>query len=263
MAHTGEKKTAPAAQVQHASLAAALAAFIGECPPIHKANRASVPTKSGGQYSYDYADLHDVLEVVNPVLARHGLHLSTPVKMTKRGFGIRWKLRHVSGQTDKGFYPLPDPLRTPPQEMGSMQTYDRRYIVCSVLGVAPGGDDDDAQTAQRYAEQQQRQREQAQQRPARRGGARQQQPQQEQQRVNEKPTEAQWLERANAAQTLAETVALWREARSTGADAAVVDKLAIICQERKAAEDAQAAAQQPEAAPEAAAPKSAAEAVTS
>lgn len=141
----------PAAVVEHPSLAAALAAFQGECPPIRKGNTATVPTKNGGQYTYDYATLSDVLEVVNPVLARHGLSLMTKLTVTKHGFGIKYKLRHVSGESDGGFYPMPDPVRTPPQDMGAVQTYNRRHVVCSILGVAPGGDDDDAQTAQAHA----------------------------------------------------------------------------------------------------------------
>ncbi len=133
------------APVTHPNLADALAAFQGECPPIRKGNRATVPTKSGGQYSYDYADLSDVLEVVLPVLARHGLAFNGKPTLTKRrGFGLKYRLRHGgSGESDGGFYPLPDPRGLDPQEQGKWQTYVRRYVLCSVLGVAPGGDDND------------------------------------------------------------------------------------------------------------------------
>src|SRR5262245_6573256 len=51
----------------------ALAAFQAECPPIPKSRKANIPLRSGGSYSYTYAALQDVLNVVTPHLAKHGL----------------------------------------------------------------------------------------------------------------------------------------------------------------------------------------------
>ena len=56
-----------------AELYAALAAAQAEITNPSKDKIAKVPTKTGGSYSYSYADIADVLNTVRPVLARHGL----------------------------------------------------------------------------------------------------------------------------------------------------------------------------------------------
>jgi ERF superfamily len=141
----------PAAEpVEHPTLAAALAAFQAEVPSIKKGNTATVPTKAGGQYTYEYADLADVTEQVLPLLGKHGLSFSskpTLVMLTPdtEAFRLAYVLRHAgSGEVDEGMYPLPDPRHETPQNLGAALTYARRYVLCAVTGVAPGGDDTDA-----------------------------------------------------------------------------------------------------------------------
>ncbi|WP_181158355.1 ERF family protein [Microbacterium sp. MYb64] len=132
----------------HANLAEALAAFQAELPTIAKGNTAKVPTKNGGEYKYSYADLKDVSEVVLPLLGRHGLAWTAQPTLVGEHFVLRYALMHEStDQGIEGLYPLPDPAQTPPQSLGSAITYARRYTLCSVTGIAPGGDDDDAQAA--------------------------------------------------------------------------------------------------------------------
>lgn len=126
----------------HDTLAAALAAFQTEVPRIEKGK-----TAQAGKYSYDYADLSDVTAVVLPLLGKHGLAWSAAPTMGDHGFVLEYQLAHSSGEAITGTYPLP-PANTAPQQMGSAITYARRYALCSVTGVAPGGDDDDAQAAQ-------------------------------------------------------------------------------------------------------------------
>lgn len=141
-------------KVEHPSLAAALAAFQAEVPSVRKGNQAVVKTRGrdggqGGEYKYDYADLTDVTEKVLPALGRQGLSWSCrpTMSITQEGsaFVLEYALRHgPSGEADEGIYPLPDPTKSTPQELGGALTYARRYLLCAVTGVAPGGDDDDA-----------------------------------------------------------------------------------------------------------------------
>lgn len=133
--------------VKHESLAAALAAFQMELPTIKKGNQAKVETKSGGEYKYQYADLADISPEVLPLLGKHGLSWSTQPNLLDDSMVLHYELKHESGESIEGLYPLPNPS-TPPQAMGSAITYARRYALCAVTGVAPGGDDDDAQQAQ-------------------------------------------------------------------------------------------------------------------
>jgi len=69
--------------------------------------------------------------------------------MTEQGFVLRSSLVHVAGHREVSEYPLPDVSRSTPQEIGGAMTYGRRYSLCCLTGVTPGGDDDDAASASR------------------------------------------------------------------------------------------------------------------
>jgi hypothetical protein len=131
------------------SLAAALAAFQAELPPVEKTAEAVIPTSGGGAYGYKYADLAAITAVVLPLLGKHGLSFTSKPTLGPNGFVLAYSLKHASGigQLD-GEWPLPDPTRTKPQTVGSAITYARRYALCAATGVAPGGEDDDAAAAQ-------------------------------------------------------------------------------------------------------------------
>jgi hypothetical protein len=146
-----------AAPVAHASLAEALSAFQAECPPVRKTSTANVSgTSRGGQpvnYKYAYADLSAIHEVIDPIKGKHGLSFSSKPTMAKGEFVLKYKLRHVSGESIKGVWPLGDVRGMNPQEVGKLITYFRRYAECSVLGIAPGGDDDGGESAPKRQEQ--------------------------------------------------------------------------------------------------------------
>jgi hypothetical protein len=131
-----------------AQLFAALAKFQAELPTIAKEASARIEAENKKPYSYKYADLADVAEVVEPLIGKQGLAFTAMPTMTDGAFVLDYKLVHESGEFIHGVYPLPDPRTTKPQMVGSMITYARRYCLCAVTGVAPGGDDDDAGTAQ-------------------------------------------------------------------------------------------------------------------
>lgn len=140
---SAQKPTEPA---RHESLAAALAAFQAELPSVGKDNTATVPTKTGGSYTYKFADLSDVSRAVLPAMALHGLSFSSKPTLTDNGhFVLAYVLRHDSGEEDAGTYPLP--TGGTPQSVGSALTYARRYVLSAMSGVAPD-EDDDGQAAQ-------------------------------------------------------------------------------------------------------------------
>ncbi len=63
-----------------------------------------MPTKGGGEYSYRYADLPDVLAAVQPVLTKHGLAVVGLPDTTPEGEpALTTRLLHASG----GFAPEP------------------------------------------------------------------------------------------------------------------------------------------------------------
>lgn len=206
---TTARKTVPAAEQQelpqHASIAAALAAFQGEMPTVAKTKTARVTMKGGGSYSYTYADLADVTQAAMPVLARHGLAFVAVPQRTEQGYRLLGQLLHTSGGAIEGELPL---YVGSPQETGSALTYARRYLLGCLTGIVTDDDEDGA------AAQQSVQRQQSEQRQSARQGA-----QNRAQGSRRAQTTREHSEPANAAQTSADApqgdhadaARLWRE----------------------------------------------------
>jgi hypothetical protein len=116
-------------------LATALAAFHAELPEVHKGS-------TNPAFKSKYADLADIVKVVLPALAKHGLAWITRPILTEDGFVLAYELRHTSGDSVSGEWPLPDPTKAKPQELGSAVTYAKRYALSAVTGIAPDEDDD-------------------------------------------------------------------------------------------------------------------------
>ena len=124
------------------NLASALAAVQAQLPHIQKTKTANT-----GSYSYKYADLSDIASAIHPLLGAAGLaFVARPTLDADGRFGLAYALHHSSGESVDGFYPLPDPTKAKPQEIGSAITYARRYCLTSVTGIA-ADEDDDGQTA--------------------------------------------------------------------------------------------------------------------
>lgn len=125
----------------HKNLAEALAAFQADPPAVHKNATGQVPGKGKNKY----ADLANLSAVVLPALAKQGLSFSAKPTLNEQGqFGLAYTLRHVSGEKDDGFFPMP--LGTA-WEVGSWISYARRYSLQAVTGVAADEDDDGAQAS--------------------------------------------------------------------------------------------------------------------
>lgn len=119
---------------------------LGELENPARSNTATVQTKTGGSYSYSYADLAAVLAAVRPVLARHDLGVSQPIALDAGMVTVRTRILHTSGGVIEG-----DPIRGQveggAQDIGSFVTYARRYALLSILGLHPEGEDDDGSSA--------------------------------------------------------------------------------------------------------------------
>ncbi len=141
----------------HASLAEALAAFQAEVPRMSKDETAKVTGegKNGPvKYTYGYAGLDQFVEIVEPVLGKHGLSVTAAPGFDERDrYVLTVTLLHESGEERSGIWPLPDPYapKVGPQDIGSATTYGRRYIGWGLTGTFPGGIDDDGKQAQQSA----------------------------------------------------------------------------------------------------------------
>jgi hypothetical protein len=125
-------------------LAAALVAFQASAPSINKGRTALIPTKSGGSYSYKYADLSDIWDAIREPLKANGLAVTQSLTGGSSGFmGIRTTVWHKSGQSTEDTVELAINSRTP-QEVGSQVTYFKRYALSALLGLSTEDDDDGA-----------------------------------------------------------------------------------------------------------------------
>lgn len=123
----------------------ALAEAQGKFPKIAKDKTAEVAMKSGGKYSYGYADLASVLDVIRPVLAEHKIAVVQAPDLDDEGrLLLISRLAHESAEWIESRYLLP--VDASAQEMGSAITYARRYSLCALAGVT-AEDDDDGQRA--------------------------------------------------------------------------------------------------------------------
>lgn len=126
----------------HSNLASALVAFQSAMPTVHKGKTANVPTKTGGSYSYTYADLADVVEAATPVLTACGLAFTARPRRTDQGdYELAGVLTHESGEEKEGSLPL---MGRTAQEIGSSITYGRRYLLGCMTGLVTDDDDDGA-----------------------------------------------------------------------------------------------------------------------
>lgn len=127
------------------ALAKAQAAF----PTIAKTHTAKVKTKTGTDYSYTYANLSDTLGVVLPVLLENGIVLLQPIVNSEHGCEVQTVL---AGHGDRIVASMPlDVARLSPQEVGSLISYYRRYLLTSLLSLAVDDDDGKAATTAKRA----------------------------------------------------------------------------------------------------------------
>jgi hypothetical protein len=130
------------------AFAAALAIVQSNMPQVGKDKSASIRSDKGS-YTYKYADLASILDAVSPVAAAQGFSfMATPTLSAGGAFVLRYCLLHKGGHREGGEYPLPDPSRSTPQQIGSAITYARRYVYCAMVGVAADEDDDGRASAQ-------------------------------------------------------------------------------------------------------------------
>jgi hypothetical protein len=106
-----------------------------------KNKQVTVRTKDKGSYSYNYAELSDIINQVRPILKKHGLAFLQSVVPAENGIGIETTLVHEAGHRQT-YGPLILPANGDAQARGSAITYGRRYALCALLGIAAEEDDD-------------------------------------------------------------------------------------------------------------------------
>jgi len=119
-------------------IADALAKAQGEMKNPEKNQTAKIPTKAGGSYQYNYADLPHTLDTIRVSLAKHGLSHTSGVDAHQEGVVLFVRLMHTSGQWLESNFGLPH--SGDPKSAAANITYFRRYLLTALVGVA--ADDD-------------------------------------------------------------------------------------------------------------------------
>lgn len=136
--------------IDNSELFEALARAQANFDQVKKSGKANIPTKSGGNYSYNFAKLSDVLAATVPALNAEGIFFSQKPNYSLSSNApmvtIVSTLSHKSGasisyESIPLFYNMNDA-----KQAGSVMTYLRRYGACQLLGIE-GDDDDDAHVA--------------------------------------------------------------------------------------------------------------------
>lgn len=120
---------------------AALARAQKMFPPIKKSRTAKVKMKAGGEFSYNYADLADVLTAILPCLTTEEICVRQPIRRIEGRMYLVTELHHSSGQSasDDG---IPLGPNNDPQAFGAELSYARRHGLCGMAGVAPEENED-------------------------------------------------------------------------------------------------------------------------
>ncbi|BAZ39372.1 ERF family protein [Calothrix sp. NIES-4101] len=106
-----------------------------EFPAILANRTVKIPTKSGKQIEFTYAELEEIVEAVTPALSTNGLCLTSQIKYLENGkLVLATSLRHESGEFIESCYPLPD-IVGDPKELGSQISYGRRYNSICLLEI--------------------------------------------------------------------------------------------------------------------------------
>lgn len=120
----------------------AFVAAAGKLSNPPKTKTAKVRTKDGGNYSYKYADLAEMLDAIRPVLASEGLAVMQDTNVDFSGWiGVETRVLHTSGG-ELRFGPLWVRTTGVPQDTGGAITYARRYALAAVFGIAAEEDND-------------------------------------------------------------------------------------------------------------------------
>ena len=121
----------------------ALCLFMQDVPPLTKMSTAKIQGKNGGKgFAFDFAELGYICSVINPVLAKHSLHIMHTNRVVDKVDHLVTTIMHESGESISSEVQIPTNLN--PNKLysfGSAETYLRRYVTLGMLNLWHGVDD--------------------------------------------------------------------------------------------------------------------------
>ena len=119
-------------------LATALAKFQGALEQPKMNSTVKVKTRTGGEYSFKYADLAECKAAAKRPLAENGLAVT---QLIEDDYSLLTMLVHSSGQWISSRVKMPI-MEQGAQAVGSAITYAKRYAFCAILGIVADDDED-------------------------------------------------------------------------------------------------------------------------
>lgn len=119
-------------------LAAALSKFQGALEQPSLNSNVQVRTKTGGTYTFKYADFAECKRAAQKPLADNELAVT---QMIEDDYAVLTMLLHSSGQWIASRVKIPA-TEAGAQAIGSATTYAKRYSFCAILGLVADDDDD-------------------------------------------------------------------------------------------------------------------------
>ena len=121
----------------------ALCKFMKEVPSLSTMTTAKIETRNGKGFQFDFAELGYICSVINPVLAKNGLHIMHINRVVEGVEYLVSTIYHESGEClPSSEKVIPTGLNANPlYSYGSAMTYFRRYVTLSMLNLWHGHDD--------------------------------------------------------------------------------------------------------------------------
>lgn len=119
-------------------ISAALVKFQGLLSQPKLNNLVKVRTKTGGEYTFKYADFSGCKEAAKQPLSECELAVT---QLIEEDYSVLTMLIHSSGQYMSSKLKMPIGENSA-QAIGSSLTYAKRYAYCAILGIVADDDDD-------------------------------------------------------------------------------------------------------------------------
>lgn len=124
-------------------LASALSKMQQQVGTIGKNKTAKIPMKSGGSFSFSYADLAGIIDATRHPMAENGLSFTQTFAENGHSYHMVSTLLHSSGQWIKSVLPI-NVAAVDIKQLGAQITYSRRYALTALLGICADDDAEDA-----------------------------------------------------------------------------------------------------------------------
>lgn len=133
-----ENQTTPTLTKSIGNIAGALAKAQAKIEPPQRNKTVKVRTKTGQEYTFDYADYAAIVAAIKGPLTENGIAWTHLIERAGNGFILVTKLIHESGEELEAIYPLPATYE--PKDFGGAMTYGKRYCLSALTGCS--ADDD-------------------------------------------------------------------------------------------------------------------------